>query len=262
MTTTIRVLEKPKLDNPIFIEGLPGIGYVGRNATGYLIEELKAKKFAELYSDHFPPVVLLEPSKKGIMIPIKNELYYWKAKKKGQRDLILLIGDSQSMDPQGHYEITDKVIELLKEYKVSQVITIGGFATGKMIEKRASKVYGAASDEEQVKLFTKQGVKFKDTNIGQIIGASGLMIVEGHRQGISGVCLMGETSGMLLSDPKATESVIEIITKYLGIKIDMTKLEQRIKGIEKVIKKIEDLQTKIVSGSNYKKSDESLGYIG
>ena len=262
MTTTIHILEKPKLDNPIFIEGLPGIGYVGRNATGYLIEELKAVKFAEVYSDHFPPVVLLEPSKKGLMIPIKNELYYWKSKKKGQRDIILLIGDSQSMDPKGHYEITNKVIELLKEYKVSQLITIGGFATGKMIEKRACKVYGAASDEEQIKIFEKIGVKFKNTNIGQIIGASGLMVVEGHREGMPGVCLMGETSGMLLSDPKSTESVIETISKYLGIKIDMTKLEQRIKEIEKVIKKIEDLQTKIMSGSKDTTKDESLGYIG
>ena len=47
MPTEIRVLEKPKLNAPVFIEGLPGIGYVGRNAAGYLIEELKAKKFAE-----------------------------------------------------------------------------------------------------------------------------------------------------------------------------------------------------------------------
>ncbi|MEM7826591.1 MAG: PAC2 family protein, partial [Candidatus Aenigmatarchaeota archaeon] len=60
MVTKIIELEKPKLKNPIFVEGLPGIGNVGRIACGYLIEELKAKKFAELYSSHFMPFVLLQ----------------------------------------------------------------------------------------------------------------------------------------------------------------------------------------------------------
>ncbi len=262
MPTEIRVLEKPKLNAPVFIEGLPGIGYVGRNAAGYLIEELKAKKFAEIYSNHFPPVVLLDPKKTGLMMPIKNELYYRKAKNKDQKDMIILIGDSQSMDPEGHYVIANKITEFLKKYKVSHIITIGGFGTGQIIEKRMPKVYGAATDEKEIKIFEKHGVKFKDTNIGQIIGASGMIVVEGKKQGIPGVCLMGETSGMLLSDPKATESVLVVIAKYLKIKVDMAKLEQRVKDIEKVIKKIEDLQAKMVSGAKEGSNDEHLGYIG
>ncbi len=35
--------KKPKLNNPILIEGLPGIGNVGKVAVDFLIEELKAK---------------------------------------------------------------------------------------------------------------------------------------------------------------------------------------------------------------------------
>ena len=34
----------PKLNNPLFIEGLPGIGNVGKIAVDFLVEELKAKK--------------------------------------------------------------------------------------------------------------------------------------------------------------------------------------------------------------------------
>ena len=33
----------PKLDNPVFIEGLPGIGNVGKVAVDFLIDEIKAK---------------------------------------------------------------------------------------------------------------------------------------------------------------------------------------------------------------------------
>jgi len=44
MTTTINYLEKPKLNNPVLIEGLPGVGNIGRVAVGYLVEELKILK--------------------------------------------------------------------------------------------------------------------------------------------------------------------------------------------------------------------------
>ncbi len=51
----IRYLEKPKLKNAVFVEGLPGIGNVGKLAAEHLIDELEAKKFAEIVSKHFPP---------------------------------------------------------------------------------------------------------------------------------------------------------------------------------------------------------------
>lgn len=273
MTTEVIFESIPKLKNPIFIEGLPGVGYIGRNAAGYLIEELKAKKFGEVYSDHFPPIVLLSPEKNGRIIPIKNELYYVKASdlkpsseksKKLDRDLIILIGDSQSLSSNGHYEVVRTILdELLKKYKISEIITIGGFGIGQMIEKRMPHVYGAAADLKHAEQFKKLGVIFDNTEVGQIIGASGLFISEGHRRGIPGVCLMGETSGILLSDPKSTESVLLVLEKYLNKTIDMTNIEKRVKETEKVIKKIESLQSEILKQQKTKEvKDEHLGYIG
>jgi len=43
----VRILEKPKLRDTILIEGLPGIGLVGKLAADHMLDELKAKKFAE-----------------------------------------------------------------------------------------------------------------------------------------------------------------------------------------------------------------------
>ena len=50
-------------NNPILIEGLPGLGLVGKIALRYMIKQLKAKKIAYLYSPHFPYFVLV--NKKG-----------------------------------------------------------------------------------------------------------------------------------------------------------------------------------------------------
>jgi proteasome assembly chaperone (PAC2) family protein len=61
--TIINETAKIEAKNPILIEGLPGLGMVGRIAVSFLAKQLKAKKFAELYSPHFPYYVLV--NKKG-----------------------------------------------------------------------------------------------------------------------------------------------------------------------------------------------------
>jgi len=47
-------LEKIKYKNPIMIEGLPGIGNVGKIAVDFIIEILKPIKVFELISDKLP----------------------------------------------------------------------------------------------------------------------------------------------------------------------------------------------------------------
>ncbi len=269
MDTFIEVSELPKLKDPILIEGLPGVGYVGRNAAGYLVEELEAKKFGELLSKHFPPVVLLDPNRTGIMRDVMNEFYYYKGKK-GEPDLVILIGDAQSIDVPGHYEIVDVILELAEKVGVSKIITIGGYPTGVLEEKKEPKVYGAGIDPAMMKEFEELGVQFKDTDVGQIIGASGLLVTRAWRRaGVPGVCLMGETSGMLLSDPKAAEAVLKILAKYLGVKIDLSRIEQQAKKTDEVISKIEDLQKKLLMGLQAGTEEQKpssrpgdFGYIG
>ena len=35
--TAIKVLDRPKLTNPLLVVGLPGVGNIGRVAVGYLV---------------------------------------------------------------------------------------------------------------------------------------------------------------------------------------------------------------------------------
>ena len=87
--------EKPELDNPVLIEGLPGVGNVGKLAAEHMIDELKAKRFATIISKYFPPQVLVNED--GTVKLVCNELYY--SRKDGKRDLILLVGDYQGLSP-------------------------------------------------------------------------------------------------------------------------------------------------------------------
>ena len=127
--TKIIVDSKPKLKNPVCIVGLPGIGNIGRIAIGYAIQQLKAKKFAELYSPNFFPFVMIHDNKIHVL---RNEFYYYKG---GKRDFIFIIGDTQSSDQAGHYEVAGKILEFVKSLGCKEVVTIGGFGTGKVVEK-------------------------------------------------------------------------------------------------------------------------------
>ncbi|HUV25030.1 MAG TPA: PAC2 family protein, partial [Methanomassiliicoccales archaeon] len=51
--------EEPELVEPILIEGLPGVGNVGKLAAEHLLDQIDAVKFADIYSKHFPPQVVV-----------------------------------------------------------------------------------------------------------------------------------------------------------------------------------------------------------
>lgn len=264
--TVIKVFSKPKLKNAIMIEGLPGVGNIGRVAAGYLVEELKAKKFAELYSKWFFPFVMLHQNYK--MHLLKNEFYYVKAKKKGQKDIVLLVGDCQSLSPQGHYEVVEKILDFVEKIGVKEIITIGGLATGELKTKK--RVIGAVTDEKILKKYKKYNIDFDaGEKVGYIVGAVGLLLGLWKQRNKDGLCLLGQTTGFpIVTDPKAAEEVLNILTKILSIKVDMKKLDKKVKEMEYFIKKVETLQKRalmeITKGTEKegKKGEEQTRYIG
>jgi len=266
MATKIVELEKPRLNNPIFIEGLPGVGNVGRIAAGYLAEELKAKKFAELFSSHFMPFVLLHQS--SAVHVLKNEFYYYKAREKNERDIVILIGDSQSVDPEGHYEIVDKILEYVSKLGCREMFTLAGLSVGEQLKR--PKVIGAVSDPELIKKYENLGIDFDaGARVGTIVGASGLLLGLGRYYKIKGVCLLGETVGFpIIPDPRSAEEILKVLVKVIGTEIDMSKLEKKVKEMEEFIKKVEDVQRKalghLIAPAGGKPSDqkEKLSYIG
>jgi len=247
----IKILKKPDLKDPILIEGLPGVGNVGKLAADHLKDELKAKKFADVYSKHFPPQVLVDDD--GITRLVNNELFYYKSG--GKFDLIFLLGDYQGLTPEGQYQLTMKLLETVKGFGVKKIFTLGGYGQGKMVE--TPRVLGAATNLKLVKEMKKHGVVFSKGEPGSgIVGASGLLLGLGKAMEMEGVCLMGETSGYFV-DPKSAEAVIKILMTVLDVKIDLTKLEDKAKQIDQITSKLKEMENKSIDAGK-----EVLGYIG
>jgi len=251
--TVEHIAKIPKLKNPIFIEGLPGIGNVGKLAVEHLIDSIDASKFAEIYSKDFPPQVFINPD--GTIELVKNELYYWKAKKKDQRDLVLLTGDYQGLSSHGQYELVEKILDIVEELGVKEMFTLGGYGLGQDIER--PKVLCATTDVHLVKKMKKYGAVFKKNEPGGgIVGASGLILGLGKIRGLEGACFMGETPGYLV-DPKSAKAVLKILMKITNIDVNLSALEKKAKEIEQIAHQLKEME-----GLSGGEKSEELRYIG
>jgi len=249
--TEIIELEKVRMKDPILIEGLPGIGLVGKIAAEHLIAELGAKKIADLYSPHFPHQVIMQ--KNGVMRMIKNRFYHVKGKK---NDLLILVGDVQAVTSDAQYEVTGKMLDFCGKKGAGLLITLGGYGTGKA--PAAPRVFGIVSNKPMVEKYKKYGIIFGESR-GSIIGAAGLLIGLGKIRKMPGLCLMGETHGGFV-DAKSARAVLDVLCKVLEIKVDMKKLDERAKESEKFSKKMEQ-EALAAKGMGAPAGKHDLSYI-
>ena len=251
----INVIEEIELENPIFIEALPGIGHVGKLAADHMIDELGATKFADVYSPTFPPQVIVRDE--GIIENMFNELYYLKDVGEDNLDLIILVGNTQSLSPEGQYLVCNDILEFVKGFGISRIFTLGGMATGQPIEN--PKVFGAATDEANVELLREAGIEIR-SNDGGIVGASGLFLGLGVRQGIQGACLMGETPGYFI-DAESAEGLLNKLSYLLNFEINTEKLDERAEETRQMIAKAQQMEQDLINKANAGNSDD-LRYIG
>ena len=233
--TQITVLEDVELNNPVFIEALPGIGHVGKLAADHMIDEFNATKFAEIYSPSFPPQVFV--GEEGLIENMINELYYVKNVGEDNLDIIILVGNTQALSPEGQYGVCQDILNFVKGKGASKIFTLGGMATGQPVEE--SKIFGAATDEENIELLKEAEVEIR-SNDGGIVGASGLFLGLGLRQEMNGICLMGQTPGYFI-DAQSAEAILNKLAILLNFEIDTDKLEERAEETKEMFKLMESI---------------------
>jgi uncharacterized protein (TIGR00162 family) len=253
--TFIKKLAEVKLKNPVLIEGLPGLGLVGKIATRYLIKHLKAERFAHLYSPHFPYFVLV--NKKGSVRLLRGTFHFWK-NQNGENDLMFFTGDSQAQTIEGQYEISDCILGFAKKHDVKMIVTVGGF---RMEVKDKPKVVAAATNPELLNRALKAEAVVSSMG-SPIVGTAGLILGLACFQEVDALCLLGETRGYL-PDPKAAKSVLEVLRALLGFDVDLTDLDEEILKAKKMVKRLQKIEEKRVLQVEEirKEEDKKMTYI-
>ncbi|MFC6951603.1 proteasome assembly chaperone family protein [Halorubellus litoreus] len=247
----IEVVADVELDDPVFLEGLPGVGHVGKLAAEHLLEELESTLVRRVYSNDLPPQV--DVGDDGVAELTHAEFH---AVETDGRDLLILTGDHQAQSNEGHYRMADAFLDIAAEFGCESAYALGGVPTGELIEEY--DVLGAASSEARVEALEDVGVEFReDEPAGGIVGVSGLVLGLGGRRGMDAACLMGETSGYLV-DPKSARAVLEVLVELFEIEIEYESLEERADEMEDVIEKIQQMEQQ----QSPQVTDDDLRYIG
>jgi uncharacterized protein (TIGR00162 family) len=204
------MLFEPQLKEPIFVEGLRGLGNVGMIAARHLIESTGAKVFAELYAPYFPDYVAVK--KDGTCRPPRYRFYAAKTEK---NHYIILTGDTQPSleDNVAHYDLCDEILDFAEKYGSKFIVTMGGVVT----TKPGNDVYISATSKKLAQKHQDKGAEIYGE--GRIIGATGLLLGLAKRRGWKGICLLGATTGFgaergaALSVYKTLSSIIEAETE-------------------------------------------------
>lgn len=262
---TLEEQSMPKLNNPVLIEGLPGIGNVGKIAVDFLVEELKAKQLYSFFSYKFPHSVFV--NEKNLVEMPKLGLYYKQFGKGGKkRDLLFLTGDIQPIDEESCYAFCDEVMKIAKQFNCRNLITTGGIGLQNVPDQ--PKVYCAANDLAELQEYTKKGMSVEKEIfgvVGPIIGVSGILLALGKKKGVKGVALLAETFGNpFYLGIKGAKEIVQVLEKKFGWGVSVKKISKEILEVEdQLLQKASDWsgdEFVAQAGAQAKKKD--VHYIG
>lgn len=256
MSWSFHNMKKVKLNKPVLIEGLPGIGNVGKIAVDFLIDELKADKLCDVFSNTMPNSVFVNEDNL-VELPL-IEVFYKKTK--NGNDLLLLSGDVQPLSEESSYDFSEKMLELVQSHNGKEIVTLGGIGLPSAPKK--PRVFCTGNSKKMISEFKKK-TKIHDKLygiVGPIVGVSGLLVGLADKKNIKGVALLAETYGHpMYLGMKGAKEMLKVLKSKFNFKINLKKFEENMGQIESEIsQKTKELKKM----SMKKKRSDEVSYIG
>lgn len=246
----IKLYKEPKLERPDLICGWPGIGRIGIMAVDYLRRAIAAEELGEI-----EPWEFFEPRKVSIQDGLikdlefpTNKFYYQRLK---NRDSLLFIGEEQPAEGarlhatgEKAYGMANLVLDVAEQFGCQRVYTSGA-AVIQTHHTLKPRVWAVPNSEDLI-----DEVRGYDNTVlmseiegrhgqGAITGLNGLLLGVAKKRGIKALCLMGEIPYYLQASPwpypRASVSVLEVMTSTMGIDIDLVPLVEMAKKIDESI---------------------------
>lgn len=246
----IRFHNKPEMNKPRMLVGLPGMGMVAKNTVTTFIELLKPEVFADIYVPHLSPSLVF--FEKGLVVPMERDVSLFKFYYSKEQNIVLFSGDMQFGSIAKDNELAGKIVETAKLCDVDIIYTVIATHIQRFVEE--PKVFGVATSQELLDYLKSESVEIADNSM-QIGGVNGLVIEYAHREGIKGIALLAETSFPETLDIKACYAGLKKASELLRIEIDLTAIEIEARkfdeGFRKYMKEIKEKKSK----------EEDLSYI-
>ncbi len=213
----LKVHTLPKLNKPTMIAALPDMGNVAGIGMDFLVKNLKAKLFAEIYA-FWPPAVSYE---QGL---IKYDQSSYKFHYCQKENLVLFSGEFNPSDPRRLYELCYEVVNMAKKLKVSTLYSIGAML--RQSSPTEPKLFAAATTPKHLSLLKKEKIDLLNAK-GQITGFNGLVLGIAKEKQLDSICIMSEIDNPNIIQPKSSQLILTKLLEILKVKpLDMKELEE------------------------------------
>ncbi len=233
---SIKYVREPDLADPVMIASWPGIGNIGLIAVDSIRRSLNAEEMAyiEPWDFFYPSRATIRD---GVLLNIQFPASTFYFKKTPRRDLMIFFGEEQPAEggrvyAEGSkaYAMANMVIEVAQRFGCKRIYTSGA-AVAPIHHTARSSVWAVPNTPgllDELKSY-RNTVLMSDIEgrggQGNITGLNGLLLGVARRRGIEAVCLMGEIpvylQGFPFPYPKASKSVLEVLTDVLGVDMDI-----------------------------------------
>ncbi len=248
----IKLYKEPEAENSIMFCGWTGIGNVGISAIDTLRVVLRAQEIGEIEPCDFfePRKVLIESGLlKDLEFP-SSKFYFQQIKNQA---LILFIGQEQPTEGtrryaegQKAYKMANLVLDAAEKFGCQRVYTSGAAVT-QIHHTVKPRVWAVPNNQNLIdeirgyeNTILMSGIEGGGSQ-GTITGLNGLLLGVAKKRGLEAICLMGEMpyylQGVPWPYPKASKSVLEVLTKILDVKIDLSQLDELAERVEENIEK-------------------------
>jgi proteasome assembly chaperone (PAC2) family protein len=229
----VHFTEKPTLKNPILIAAWPGMGMLAIMTADYLVRKLDAKQFAEIRS---PGNDIYFKEGIGELGKYKHRFYYSKTE---QGDLIICGGEIQPQSLSEIKKLANQILDVAEELGTKRVYT---FAAVPNPHDAKPRVFGVVNKLELVELLKEKGVQIAEGD-GRITGLNGLLIGIAEQRHMDGICLLCEIRYLDIPQPRSVQAALSTLTRIIGIKIDMSEMEQEADNMEQKLEQIKEQRT-------------------
>lgn len=227
---------------------MPDVGFAGKQAVDYLVQELKPTLLYEVYSTHFPAQAII--TREGLIEFLKCQLYGWR-NPQGGGDLLIFTGNAQPISPEGQYAFARDVLEKAEELGAREVYSLSGYLVEFRPPEKEPSIYTVATSLE-ILAELKRKHALTPLERGSIEGVQGLIVGEAGLRGLKGVGLLAETpgystpSGRPIVDAKASRALLKVLTEILSISVDLSGLERQAALTEEFLEKVAQLEQRVL----------------
>ncbi len=204
----------------VVIQGLPGMGLIGKIAANFLINQFEGQEIIRIYSSFFPPVVQID-NDEGIGRLARMEIY---AITKTNPNLIILTGDAQPHDI-GIIQVLNEVLDYVISKNAQTVVCLGGLRALDEGPEVAGFGYDAATMDwlNEYDIGPLKG--------GEITGAVGVFSALAAERGLRSCGLLGKLT-LVGTDPLASKNLLKRLATMFSLEYTYEKLDKIIEEAE------------------------------